>query len=31
MIRLVRAELLKLATTRLFLWLGLMILGLSHS
>jgi hypothetical protein len=28
-IRLVRAELLKLATTRLFLWLGLMILGLS--
>jgi ABC-2 type transport system permease protein len=28
-IRLVRAELLKLGTTRLFIWLGLMILGLS--
>ena len=29
MIRLVRAELVKLTTTRLFLWLGLLILGLS--
>ena len=29
MIRLIRAELVKLSTTRLFLWLGLLILALS--